>query len=67
LRIGMVGSGTFGSFFGTLLKRTTFNPLSATALATVGQNLDDENVRQTAEQTLAEAVAVGEKKELSVW
>jgi ketopantoate reductase len=63
----MVGAWAVGGFFGALLKRATFNPLSVTAPATVGQILDDENVRRTAEQALAEAVAVGEKKELSVW
>jgi hypothetical protein len=67
LRIGIVEAEAFGGFFGALLKRAIFNLPSSTTLATVGKILDDENVRRTAEQALAEAMDIGEKKELSVW
>lgn len=42
-----------------LLWNVTFNPLSASTMATVGEILDDKHLRKTAEQALGEAIAVG--------
>jgi 2-dehydropantoate 2-reductase len=42
-----------------LLWNVTFNPLSAAAMASVGEILDDQNLRSVAQRALLEAVEVG--------
>jgi 2-dehydropantoate 2-reductase len=44
-----------------LLWNVTFNPLSAVAMVTIGEILDNKGLRTTAEQVLREALEVGSK------